>query len=149
MSGEIQLQFSIIDADNPSATPLDILNKFASVTASSPNEEKFEELELAQMEAGGELDGDVDADEETSDELDDQGSDLSNEAAKADTPEKREKRRRMLRLKMLKKKTKARAYEFAGGSTCVGIVFLEIGKVTDLPPERNGMLPWNFTGVLH
>jgi len=28
-------------------------------------------------------------------------------------------------------------YEFSGGSEVVGIVFLEIGKITDLPPERN------------
>jgi len=42
-----------------------------------------------------------------------------------------------LRLRGLRKKKQAGAYEFGGGSEVVGIVFLEIGKVTDLPPERN------------
>lgn len=73
---------------------------------------------------------DLDRDEETSDETDD----LSK-------PEIVEKRRRRLRLARLRRKSlAARAYQFSGtGSGVQGIVFMEIVRVTDLPPERNGM----------
>jgi phosphatidylserine decarboxylase len=52
-----------------------------------------------------------------------------------------EKRRRRLRLARLRRKSlAARAYQFSGSGTGVqGIVFMEIVRVTDLPPERNGM----------
>jgi phosphatidylserine decarboxylase len=40
-------------------------------------------------------------------------------------------------LRGLRKKKQLTAYEFSGGSEVVGIVFLEIGKITDLPPEKN------------
>lgn len=54
---------------------------------------------------------------------------------KSETPEKRKRR---LRIARLKKKAKQRAYEFSGQSDIAGVLFLEIGKLTDLPPERNG-----------
>lgn len=50
--------------------------------------------------------------------------------------EKRDKRRRLARLK---RKTKAKAYQYSGLSDVAGVLFLEIQKITDLPPERNGM----------
>lgn len=58
-------------------------------------------------------------------------------------PEVAEKRRRRLRLKRLKRRSlAARAYQFSGATNGVqGIVFMEILKITDLPPERNGMTP--------
>jgi phosphatidylserine decarboxylase len=37
----------------------------------------------------------------------------------------------------LRRKKEMSGYEFSGGSEVTGIVFLEIGKVTDLPPEKN------------
>lgn len=76
------------------------------------------------------------------DDDDEEEEDISDETEDPSTPEAVEKRKRRLRLKRLKKKVKARAYEFSGGSDCVGIIFLEIGRITDLPPERNGM--WNI-----
>lgn len=68
-----------------------------------------------------------------------------------------EKRKKKLRLARLKKKTKARAYEFSGGTDVVGIVFLDIVKITDLPPERNSRFPtvlysmscWSLTSISH
>jgi phosphatidylserine decarboxylase len=74
---------------------------------------------------------DLDRDDETSDEADDQ----------AGGPEVVEKRRRRLRLARLRRKSlAARAYQFSGSGTGVqGIVFMEIVRVTDLPPEKNGM----------
>ena len=77
------------------------------------------------------------ADEE---DTDDRDVDTSDETEDLTKPETAEKRKKKLRLKRLKRKTKARAYEFTGngGSDVVGIAFLEIGRITDLPPERNG-----------
>ena len=89
-------------------------------------------------------DADVDEDinkldsNETDGEEHDQSLDTSDETDDPTKPEAAEKRKRKLRLKRLKKKTKARAYEFTGGSDVIGIAFLEIEKITDLPPERNG-----------
>lgn len=77
-----------------------------------------------------------DQDEETSDETDDQSK-----------PEVVEKRRRRLRMARLRRKSlAARAYQFSGsGSGVQGIVFMEIVKVTDLPPEKNGMIELAFS----
>jgi phosphatidylserine decarboxylase len=38
-----------------------------------------------------------------------------------------------------RKKMKSRPYELYSGSDVVGVVFLEISSITDLPPERNSM----------
>lgn len=123
MSGEILLQFSLADSANPIATPPDIFGKFKKLVYSGDEDDQpqvppadFDELEQ---------------DDETSDEADDL----------AGGPEVGEKRRRRLRLARLRRKSlAARAYQFSGSGTGVqGIVFMEIVKVTDLPPERNGM----------
>ena len=79
----------------------------------------------------------LNSNETDGDELD-QSLDTSDETDDATKPEAVEKRKKRLRLKRLKRKTKARAYEFTGGSDVIGIAFLEIEKITDLPPERNG-----------
>ena len=73
------------------------------------------------------------------DDDEEEEEDISDELEDPSTPEAVEKRKKRLRLRRLKKKAKARTYEFSGGSDCVGIIFLEIGRITDLPPERNGM----------
>ncbi|KAJ5818117.1 Phosphatidylserine decarboxylase-related protein [Penicillium riverlandense] len=118
ISGEILLQFSISDSGNPNASPAEISQKFRSLVSAGEDEDQI---------PPGELD-DLDRDEETSDETDD----LSK-------PEVREKRRRRLRLARLKRKSlAARAYQFSGSGTGVqGIMFMEVVRVTDLPPERN------------
>lgn len=75
-------------------------------------------------------DFDDDKDDETSDETDD--------PTKPEVVEKRKKRLRIARLK--RKSIAARAYKFTGAGNGVhGIVFMEVVKITDLPPERNGM----------
>jgi phosphatidylserine decarboxylase len=78
--------------------------------------------------------------EESGDGIEEETSDETDDPTK---PEVVEKRRRRLRLKRLKRKSLAhRAYQFSGvGNGVQGIVFMEIVKVTDLPPERNGMRP--------
>lgn len=120
MSGEILLQFSLSDASNPNASAEEILQRFRSVVCAG--EEDEEDLQVAASLE------DVDKDEETSDETDDPLR-----------PEVQEKRRRRLRIARLKRKSLARrAYQFSAGNGVQGIVFMEIIKITDLPPERNG-----------
>ncbi|KAA8646497.1 putative phosphatidylserine decarboxylase Psd2 [Aspergillus tanneri] len=121
VSGEILLQFSLIDTSNPTASPTDTYNKYKNLVCAGEEEDDFPQIPPLG------LDG-VDRDEETSDETDDPSK-----------PEVVEKRRRRLRLARLKRKSiAARAYQFSGaGNGVQGIVFMEIVKVTDLPPERN------------
>ena len=129
VSGEVQLQFSLVDTSNSSASPQETVQKLASLIAISPEDDSSEDEDLSKIDSQDLEDDDVDDDEktpETSDEPDDSGK-----------PETSEKQKRKLRMKKLKKKAKARAYEFTGGTNVVGVVFLEIGKITDLPPERN------------
>ena len=65
----------------------------------------------------------------------------SDEVGNSTKPEIAAKRKKRLRLKRLRRKSKARAYEFTGGGKdVVGVVYLEIQRITDLPPERNSML---------
>lgn len=122
VSGEILLKFSLLDASNPNASPTDTYHKFKTLVSSGDEEDDFPQIPSITLD-------DVDREEETSDETDDPTK-----------PEVVEKRRRRLRLKRLKRKSlAARAYQFSGaGNGVQGIVFMEIVKVTDLPPERNG-----------
>ncbi|CAG8352164.1 unnamed protein product [Penicillium salamii] len=118
VSGEILLQFSLADSANPAATPADIHRKFKRLVYSGDEDDQI-------PPAGFD---DLDQDDDTSDEPDDiAGS------------EPVEKRRRRLRLARLRRKSlAARAYQFSGSGTGVqGIVFMEIVRVTDLPPEKN------------
>ena len=129
------MQFALADPSNLSATPEEILQKFAVITAMISEGDNDEDDNLDKIES---LEGNDD-DEEDDDEDDEnilETSDETDDRAEPAVVEK-EKRMRRLRLKRLKKKTKARAYQFTGGTDVVGIVFLEIGKITDLPPERN------------
>ena len=121
------------DPSNPSASRQDIFEKFTDLTAVTPSIEEVGgrdilnlEEEILEDEGDEEDDDDEEKDLETSDETDDPTK-----------PAAIEKRKKKLRLARLKKKSKKRAYEFTGGSDVVGIVFLDIGKITDLPPERN------------
>ena len=128
ISGEIQLQFAIADPAYPSATSQEILHKFNAIVAHSNGDDGDVDEDITKLDSN-----------ETDGEEHDQSLDTSDETDDATKPEAVEKRKRKLRLRRLKKKTKARAYEFTGGSDVIGIAFLEIEKITDLPPERNGM----------
>ncbi|KAL8761703.1 MAG: hypothetical protein Q9184_002207 [Pyrenodesmia sp. 2 TL-2023] len=128
ISGEVQMQFSLSDPSNPSATLQEILQKFQVMAAISPSPEADDSNDLSRSNSNdvNEDEDDDDKDLETSDETEEPGN-----------LEVSEKKNKKLRLKRLKRKTKARAYEFSGGTDVVGIVFVEICKITDLPPERN------------
>ena len=96
-------------------------------TSPEDDDEGYDEAVFAKIETRDE--DDEDEDDDTSDETGD--------VTKLEVVEKRKKK---LRLARLRRKTKARAYEFTGTGDVIGIVFLEIVKITDLPPERNGTL---------
>lgn len=133
VSGEVQLQFALADPSDPTTSPEDILQRFAAISAMSSegDNDEDDEFDKLQRQEGNDDDEEEDEEEnnlETSDETDDPTKPVFVE---------KEKRKRLLRLKRLKRKTKARAYQFTGGTDVVGIVFLDIGKITDLPPERN------------
>lgn len=98
-----------------------------AMAAISPGLDGEEENEFPRTES-------TDINEDEDDDNDIETSDETEESGKLDVAEKKQKR---LRLKKLKRKSKARAYEFTGGTDVVGIIFVEICKITDLPPERN------------
>lgn len=121
VSGEILLQFSLVDAANPMATAADTFRKFQNVVCFGEEDDEFGQT----VPGMGDDDSTDDADEYPK------------------TAEVAEKRRRRLRLRRLKRKSlAARAYQFSGaGNSVQGIVFMEIVRITDLPPERNGAHP--------
>ncbi|OJD26915.1 phosphatidylserine decarboxylase [Blastomyces percursus] len=120
VSGEIQMQFTLFDPTNPSGEPTEILQKFKTLV-SSDDEDEIIPVTSADTD-------DIEKEDETTDGTDDPTK-----------PDVVEKRRRKLRLARLKRKSiAARAYEFSGSKDGVsGIVFMEIVKILDLPPERN------------
>ena len=132
------MQFTLIDTSDPSANSKDVLQKLAAVAVVSPieDDDDFDDEDISRLDS---IDPDsADEDEDGIDGKSPEISDETDDPAKPGKAEaKAEKRKRKLRIKRLKKKAKARAYEFTGGTDVVGIVFLEIGKITDLPPERN------------
>ncbi|KAF7887638.1 hypothetical protein EAF00_009932 [Botryotinia globosa] len=128
VSGDVQLQFTLYDVTNPSATSAQILEKFRTLVGAESPGLVTPLRELDSITPGTEM---------TEDDYFDEGTEPSDETDDPSKPENSEKRKKRLRLKGLRKKKQLNAYEFSGDSEVVGIVFLEIGKVTDLPPERN------------
>ncbi len=118
VSGEVLLKFSIFDPINSAATEQQIVQKFRGVVASGQ-------------------DGESDSDDE----------DLLSRLASRDlddglktpdgTPTEKGKKRRQQKIKKMKHKNKLKAYEFNGMSDVAGVLFLEINRITDLPPEKN------------
>ncbi|KID85889.1 Phosphatidylserine decarboxylase [Metarhizium guizhouense ARSEF 977] len=138
VSGEVQLQFSLLDTTNPGASSREILDKFSalvrSISASMPSPKPHltpEANQGATSTPGQEELGDEDDEDDLTEFDDEEGDDPSK-------PETAEKRRRRLRIRGLRKRRRDNPYAFNnGGSDVVGIIFLEIVKITDLPPESN------------
>ena len=127
VTGEVLMEFSVFDPIHSSATPQQILQKlYATIGAGGENDD---EDDLTRIDTG-----DLEDEEEGDEDLE------QAEGADGDTKEealaKKKKRRRVARIK---RRTKQRAYEFSGLSDVAGVLFLEVQKITDLPPERNGM----------
>ncbi|KAK3988297.1 phosphatidylserine decarboxylase-domain-containing protein [Cladorrhinum sp. PSN332] len=148
VSGEVLLQFTLLDISNKAATHEQIYEKFAAIAKSVPAGDpsrnptpsrtpvlapaKGKEPSPAPSLGGRQTD---DADEDEDYELYDDDIPEDEDPTK---PETAEKRKRRLRIKGLKRKKSENPYEFLnGGSDVVGIIFLEICNITDLPPESN------------
>lgn len=138
VSGEILLQFSLLDTANPNASPSDTYRKFRSIVCAA-DEDDDAALPPPSWNDQDDQD-DNDKDEETSDETDD--------PTKPDVVEKRKRRLRIARLK--RKSIAARAYQFSGSSSSMdGIVFIEVNRITDLPPEKNSKsYPCPFSSIM-
>ncbi|KAM5444922.1 phosphatidylserine decarboxylase [Microsporum ferrugineum] len=117
VSGQIQLQFSLIDPANPSASPDQILSRFKSLIRNSDDE-------------------DEDATPTTSGDNEEVGESSREDLTRPDDIVQQRQKSKVARLK--RRSIAVRAYEFCGAKDgVVGIVFIEINKVLDLPPEKN------------
>ncbi|EXJ96044.1 phosphatidylserine decarboxylase [Capronia coronata CBS 617.96] len=129
VSGEVLMQFSIVDSANPSASPEEIRKKFQAYIGA-----EGEDDELSRVSTN--VDNEI-GDDEVDDFDEDPESVTENESPpKPDTAEKKAKKKRLARLR--RKSIAARAYNLLGvDNDGNGVVFLEVIKITDLPPERN------------
>ncbi|KAK1754667.1 hypothetical protein QBC47DRAFT_223476 [Echria macrotheca] len=148
VSGEVLLQFSLLDVSNKEATDKQVFEKFAAIAKLLPAVESLSQNPtptrtpvlgpMRKKSASpspplnrGQEDNDDDDDYEVYEDETPEDEDPSK-------PETIEKRKRRLRIKGLKRKNRDNPYEFVnGGSDVVGIIFLEICNITDLPPESN------------
>jgi len=137
VSGDVQLQFTLFDSTAQASTPKEILEKLRTLARVDLGDIGPHEVVGTPQGLIGRSDtGDSDYFEQSQDPEDE--DDSSDETDDPRKPENVEKKKRKLRLKGLRKKNKRPSgYEFTGESDVVGIVFLEICKITDLPPERN------------
>ncbi|KAK0728495.1 phosphatidylserine decarboxylase-domain-containing protein [Lasiosphaeria miniovina] len=150
VSGEVLLQFSLVDVQNKDATPQQVFEKFSAIAklvpaieSASRNPTPTRTPILAPVGSmtksqspsppPGRRQGDHDDDDDY-----EMYEDETPDDEDSTKPEAIEKRKRRLRIRGLKRKKRDNPYEFLnGGSDVVGIIFLEIGKITDLPPESN------------
>ena len=121
VSGEIQMQFSIVDSANPAASPDEIQKKFRTVMKLADDDDDLSRTST-----------NVDEDDYQEDDGDDD-LETGNESESVSKPGV-EKKKRLARLR--RKSIAVRAYDFLT-SDMSGIIFMEIVKVTDLPPEKN------------
>ncbi|KAF3058133.1 Phosphatidylserine decarboxylase proenzyme 3 [Daldinia childiae] len=151
VSGEVLLQCTLFDSTDKDATDAQILEKLHSLATALPESASRNATpnmtpmlgptstsklgsspspQLSQNTTDGSQDDDDD------DEiLDDDETPEDEDPSKPDAVEKRKRR---LRIKGLKRKRRQNPYEFVnGGSDVVGLIFLEICNITDLPPESN------------
>ena len=124
VSGEIQMQFSIVDSADPAASPEEIQKKFRTVMKLVDSDD-----DLSRVSTNADADDD---DDEDDDGMDDD-LETGNEAEPTSKPAI-EKKKRLARLR--RKSIAVRAYDFLT-SDISGIIFMEIVKITDLPPEKN------------
>lgn len=152
VSGEVLLQFTLYDTANPDASDAEIYAKFSALIKSVPEAEGSSRSQTPSMTpilAPTKPSNDPSASlarRSTDDlgDLDDDDYDIYDDETPEDEDlsksENAEKRKRRLRIKGLKRKKRDNPYEFINGtanSSVVGIIFLEIIKITDLPRESN------------
>ncbi|KAI2640067.1 phosphatidylserine decarboxylase-domain-containing protein [Xylaria nigripes] len=150
VSGEVLLQCTLYDATNKDASDAQVLDKLRTLASSlsesisrnaTPSTTPTVAVSSAKLELTSppSLNRNVtynSQDDDDDDEiLDDEETPEEEDPGK---PETLEKRKRRLRIKGLKRKKRQDPYEFSnGGRDVVGLIFLEICNITDLPPESN------------
>jgi phosphatidylserine decarboxylase len=136
VSGEVQLKFTLYDAINTSATSQHVMSKLVGIIGDlGQDDEDEDEDDLLELTNSGEQELDdlaeEDDDKEPSDETD----------GGAHTPggiaDQQQKKRRRRRLRRKRNQKALQSFEFGVTSDVSGVLFLEIGKITDLPPEKN------------
>ncbi|OLN81166.1 Phosphatidylserine decarboxylase proenzyme 3-like protein 2 [Colletotrichum chlorophyti] len=153
VSGEVMLQFTLFDQSNTAATREQIFEKFYSLVSQLPASSRnitptmtplIQPVKNLRLRSGATPSppltrNQTDADQEDDDDDDDLDvEDDTPEDEDPNKPEVVEKRKRRLRIKGLKKKRRENAYEFNNsGGDVVGIIYLEVVNITDLPPEPN------------
>ncbi|EME50121.1 hypothetical protein DOTSEDRAFT_68851 [Dothistroma septosporum NZE10] len=134
ISGEVQLSFTLTDPINTAATPSQIMQRFNGLVSEPGEDEDDDEPEVLRRVGSNGLE---DLDEEDDDEKDPSDETDDGTRTPTGTPDEKQKNRRRRKLKRLRHKTKLKAYEFGSTSDVAGVLFLEINRVTDLPPEKN------------
>lgn len=123
VSGDVQLQFGLFDSSDINATPDQVMEKFRMFIGS---------FDLSEGSSPSERQGRSEI--QLTDEVDMEPSDDTDDASKSETTEKRKRSSRLIGLRTKKNMS---GYELSGGNEVMGIVFLEICRINDLPPERN------------
>lgn len=150
VSGEVLLQFTLWDSTNREALPHQVLEKLARIVNTLGPAESASRASTAATTptlAAATKTSSVSAlppldrratEEEDEDDEDAYDDDLTPGDEDLSKPEAIEKKKRRLRVRGLKRKKRQNPYEFTnGGGDVVGIIYLEICKITDLPPESN------------
>ncbi|KYK56916.1 Phosphatidylserine decarboxylase [Drechmeria coniospora] len=147
VSGEVQLQFTLLDTSNPASTAQERLAKLYSLIGSEATASSRQGTpsmsQILGLSAMPRSDPTSSSPDEAADDYDDEyltefDDEAMYEAGDASKPEAAERRRRRLRISGLKRRRRENPYAFNNGfSDVVGIIFLEICKITDLPPESN------------
>ncbi|GKU16124.1 unnamed protein product [Fusarium langsethiae] len=141
VSGEVQLQFSLFDSTNPSATPQEILEKFQTLVGAAPAGSRNVTPSMTPNlgpNAAPQATANAQDSPSDDDEFDEDDSDLSESESGDDQDQDPTKRKRRLRIRGLKKRRRNNPYAFASnGFDTVGVIYLEVVKITDLPPESN------------
>ncbi|KAM0278933.1 hypothetical protein ACHAQH_004900 [Verticillium albo-atrum] len=154
VSGEVFLQFTLFDRTNTAASREQIFEKFSAIVQQVPlgsrNPTPIMTPSLTASASRGPLgepEGarsppidptDLTPDDEEDDEDDDADSSLSDDEEDSTKPEVIEKRKRRLRIKGLRRRRRKGGNQFEfnnSGSDVVGVIYLEILNITDLPPQ--------------
>ncbi|OAQ75427.1 phosphatidylserine decarboxylase [Purpureocillium lilacinum] len=148
VSGEVMLQFSLFDPANPAASSQQIFEKLYNIIGSMPMGSSRQATpsmtplltptSIPKSTPGPSSSPDEAADEEDDEDLTEFDDEVNEEGEDLTKPETAERRRRRLRIRGLKRRRRQNPYAFNNGySDVVGIIFLEVCKITDLPPESN------------
>ncbi|KAG7110109.1 Phosphatidylserine decarboxylase proenzyme 3 like protein [Verticillium longisporum] len=152
VSGQVFLQFTLFDRTNTAASREQIFEKLSAIVQQVPvgsrNQTPLMTPSLTESRGPlGEPEGarpapidptDLTPDDEEDEDDDDGDSSLSDDEEDSTKPEVIEKRKRRLRIKGLRRRRRKGGNQFEfnnSGSDVVGVIYLEILNITDLPPQ--------------